>query len=985
MAEERKGITARALIIGALLCAVFSAVTVFLSNRYYLEMASTQIPVLPYAFLLAMVLLINPLTRLVRAIRPLTTPELLTVFIMGLVSAGIPIFGLAAQLVPVVGNLFNPSWNNTQSEWSRYVQPYVSETFFVAEAGIRDAAMRHKKAIEDLEHLRNVRDAALIYSTARKNYASAEAELHAYKATAMEDADNADAISRAESIVRVASRGLSSAQAKWVAISAGEEITSMPPEDAVDVYNKRITVQLATVENERKALDQIQARAFEKVIEFRRGLSGGLSAFPEVLPAGNETFGAYSERLNRTWHSWQALRSLREISDTSSRETNLQALDSAADHLRQLDNEKALAAEKEILSGYAKQKGNELERIVMGLQSLNEKRRKASQEDRQTILSRIQKLEARKKTIMEEQRIIDGKTDVIASHSATLGRLRGTAAEIRKIREELATIKPGASTEDLYNRVVVARSNLQVITPDAAAMFAGNAAWRTWLKPLLRWGILIALTYMVLMAFNLLIFRQWAHHEKLSYPLAQLPEELAGAGNNDSRILPPVFHSGLFWCGAAVSGGVLGWNLLCMTQAIPGLQPIDLMNRWKPFIENTTLAGLLPSAKSTIFFTLIGISFLVPQHISFSLWFFSLLYMAQLLFLVWLGYGGNEDSFPSDWWHTMNFRTAQGGGAILVFSSVVLWKCRRYIFCNFLSSGLRDLDAEEQVELRKASHLFVWGSFAIVLTLSLGLGAHPLYALVFYGITLLVTIGLIRAVTEGGVLGFQAWANPLHFIKTIFGMDKTWTSPALFSPLLVYMAVFFHDLKTFIAPAMANSIKIREDLSLQRRRFHIAVAAAIIIAVVVSLGTEIAMSYSYGADNMERWFHSVYPKRLFDQIATISRDPPQSAPFERGWMALGAGGMALLLYLRQTIFWLPHPIGLIMLVNPLMCTYWFSILLGWAAKSIVTRYGNKDTYGRAKNFFIGLIVGELILVILSAIFSIALKTNIGIDLNRNYF
>ena len=84
----------------------------------------------------------------------------------------------------------------------------------------------------------------------------------------------------------------------------------------------------------------------------------------------------------------------------------------------------------------------------------------------------------------------------------------------------------------------------------------------------------------------------------------------------------------------------------------------------------------MPSARSHIFFTLIGLTFLIPARISFSLWFFYLCYMVQLLILVGAGRGVNENSFPLEWYYTLNFQTAEGGGALMVFASVVLFKCR---------------------------------------------------------------------------------------------------------------------------------------------------------------------------------------------------------------------------------------------------------------------------------------------------------------------
>jgi hypothetical protein len=380
---------------------------------------------------------------------------------------------------------------------------------------------------------------------------------------------------------------------------------------------------------------------------------------------------------------------------------------------------------------------------------------------------------------------------------------------------------------------------------------------------------------------------------------------------------------------------------------------------------------------------MIGLTFLIPTKVSFSLWFFTVLYMVQLLIMVSMNLGVNEKSFPEEWWYTFNFRTAEGGGALIVFASVVLWKCRRYLLCAFMPGVTKDLEPDERRELRFSSVLFLASFTGIALILWQGLGANIWHTLFCLFIILVITIGLVRAVTEGGLLGFQAWVSPFHFIRSFTGMAKASTSPSIFAPLMVYYSILFLDIKTFIAPAMANSLKVRDDLRLSRARFHTLMAVAIVAAMVISVITAIMMSYSKGADQMAGWFYTSFPKSLFEKIATMTKTPPLPASAEAGWVVFGGAVMALLLYLRQSLFFLPHPIGLIMLVNPIMRYYWFSIFLGWAAKAVVTRYGGKNTYITVRGLFIGLIAGELIMVTLAMLLSVMLDIPIRLDLNRN--
>jgi len=336
--------------------------------------------------------------------------------------------------------------------------------------------------------------------------------------------------------------------------------------------------------------------------------------------------------------------------------------------------------------------------------------------------------------------------------------------------------------------------------------------------------------------------------------------------------------------------------------------------------------GLCYGARSAVMFTLVGLAFLIPQKVSFSLWFFHIFYFILLLGMVAFGYGQNESSFPTEWWYTHNFKTALGTGALLVFASLVLWKCKEMLLCAVRPNALGKIGPDENRELRIASGLFLFSFVALIICLWKLLGVNLFYAVFGVCILMVFTIGLIRAVAEGGVMGFQSHASPFHIIRDLFGMDKAFTSPSLFAPLIVDDA---------------------------------------------------------GADAMSGWFYTAFPKNTFTLIGNISKVPPMVSPSARGWLIFGALLMGALLYFRQNNFWLPHPIGLIMLINPLMASYWFSIFLGWLAKSLVTKYANKETYAKVRGLFIGLIVGEFLIVMLALIVATIFDCNTGnITLNR---
>ncbi|MBN1671524.1 MAG: hypothetical protein JXR37_10850 [Kiritimatiellae bacterium] len=936
-------ITARSLVLGILFAALFAILTVYFENRKYLIPTANQIPVLPYMLLLTSVLLLNPLCRLLRVVRQLSMAEILVVFTMGMVSSGISTFGLSAQLVPVIGAPFNQHWNTQQTEWNRYVVPFLNEHFFISEPGIRAAARDYCDAVDEAREMRKVDE-----MTARD-------------------------------------RGAAETVATGAAYPSQEAAQQM----------ERIRSQAELIAERKAVLVALEENAMKKVAVFRRGLPRELRAYPGFLPLAGDDANSYFGRMGRlvygkraAQHLRRALAAMRALpSDATlsaeARRAVAGRLKIAADILAPLGAADECESAKLALGERDTELAAAIVEFDRCLVELNERKRRVAAEAAKGLAREIRKLERRKERLNQSREKLATRLERALLQIEVTARVAAVLTDLKELRNALsgeqAAPHPVAAVR---RRINDALARFPSFDASWRRCLLGDVPWWHWTKPLLRWGLLIGFTYILLMTFNVLIFRQWAHNEKLIYPLAELPEILVGREDGGTRVVPDVFRSGLFWLGLAVSGGFMGWNLLAKTGAVPGLKPFDLGNWWGEYTRNTALAGLGSAGRSSIFFTMIGLAFLIPKHVSFSMWFFYVLFMVQTLVLVWTGYGVSLRSFPSEWWYTWNFCSAEASGALVVFASVVLFKCRKYLLSALWPASVRDLAVDDRRELRISSALFLACSAGLVVTLWRGMGANLYYAVFAYAIIMVVTIGLVRAVAEGGVLGFQAHIGPFHFVRHLFGFNKAWTSASLFAPLMVYHAVLFLDIKTFIAPAMANCLKIRDDLRLARGRFHAAMALAIFGSAAVAVVVTLMMCYDTGADAMHRWFHVGFPQGLFNRVADVAKTPPTPTSDGALWLLFGAGAMAALLFFRQRIFWLPHPIGLIMLVNPLIGGHWFSILLGWMAKTLVAKYGNKSVYVRARGFFVGLIVGEIAIVALAMTLSYAMNKNLGIDLNR---
>ncbi len=69
-----------------------------------------------------------------------------------------------------------------------------------------------------------------------------------------------------------------------------------------------------------------------------------------------------------------------------------------------------------------------------------------------------------------------------------------------------------------------------------------------WLQPVLWWAAFIFFLVFVMLCINVIMRRQWIEREKLSYPIIQLPLEMAEKGGT------PFFRNKLMWLGFAIAG-----------------------------------------------------------------------------------------------------------------------------------------------------------------------------------------------------------------------------------------------------------------------------------------------------------------------------------------------------------------------------------------------------------------------------------------------
>ncbi len=956
-------ITIRAFAIGFVLAGVFAWYTALRSNSKPHEtvLSGTQLPILPYLMIMIAVLAINPLLRLLRIVRRLTAAELLTIFVMCMVSNGIANYGWSGHIAPIISALSNPDWNTAQSKWDIYVEPFVRDYMFIAAEGTQERAAKLRQTTEELKTARDVYRFSRDLEESGAQIARIDAEIEALSRQA-ESSETAEKIRTLKLQRRMLRYALEYAQTRWKEFEGRYDRA-----EVMRSYESRIKQLEAQQEAQQAELNAAKEDVFKEIKRFRKGLPDELRAIPGILPIPGEGLTGYSYRVKRLTHGRSALKALKQAEEMlgdSSPNAVLPQLQTAIDELEPVAAIPELEQRKQKLGAQIDALREKRSALEEDLRDLRKERRRAEPARFDELDAKIDDLDGRVEEIKDEYKGYEEEiAESIAPHLKVTER-------VATARQQLIELRDAAQVSDADKDAFATKlTDTMVLFPTFDATLGrfliGQVKWSLWLRPLLLWGLIVVLTYVVMMSFNTLIFRQWAHHEKLTYPLAQLPMLMVDSGKEEDPIIPPMFKTGMFWSGFAIAFLILGWNFMAAKKIIPNIDGIPLDFPFAPYLRNSFLDPI-QRARFSILFTVVGLSFLVPTRISFSMWFFFLFYLAQVLVFCWLGFGQNTLSFPMDSKLLLGFCNAEGGGALLVFAVVVLYKCRGYLLCVFQPKLLTGLDQNSRRELRIASGVFIGASLALIAGFTWILGANLFYSILFYFVCLVVTIGLTRVVTEGGILAVQADFNQFHVIRHTVGMDKTFTHPSLYSPLWIVHALLYFDLKSFIAPAMANALKIKDELRLSRIRFYVGIGAAILLALAVSAVTTILIAYTRGADSMRSWNYGAFGRsQTLGTIKSMVSEMPVDENAGKWWLLVGMLLMAFILLSRRKLFWMVHPIGLIMLMNPLTRGYWGSILIGWACKSLVSKYGSKETYWRIRNFFIGLIMGELLACLLT--------------------
>lgn len=493
------------------------------------------------------------------------------------------------------------------------------------------------------------------------------------------------------------------------------------------------------------------------------------------------------------------------------------------------------------------------------------------------------------------------------------------------------------------------------LTPDAEAVrgfFMGlrqgeSIPWGAWIRPLLGWLIFLIPAYFVMIAIVVILRKQWVHREHLIFPLTVLPVAMSEPPEGN-RILSPFFRNRGMWIGFLIVFLLTSANALhSYWDFVPTVQLFDDV---KIFRNTTTLIIRLS-------FPVLAFTFLISTNLSFSLWFFNLVFLC--ISGVFNMAGVRLDENLGIYGTPNRIFAYIGMGALIAFVLAGLYNGREHlkgVFAKALGRRGGTDDSDEIMSYKTA----VWGMVASVAVMWVWLsivGLHPGIVPLYLVLAYIVFLGLTRIVSEGGLPTIVAAMIAPSVLTSMLGVNLIGASGMM---ALALMYVWCADVRIFPMAECAQGLKLAETCQPAKRRGILwAIVTALVISFVVSMIVSLVLSYKYGGITLNSWFFSGGPSAPFKLMADKMANP--SPPSMPGYflMAAGAAVTVALVFLRAVFPWFAlHPIGFavggVWLTNQL----WFSIFLAWLFKTLILRYGGPMVYKKVVPFFLGLVLGQ---------------------------
>lgn len=473
----------------------------------------------------------------------------------------------------------------------------------------------------------------------------------------------------------------------------------------------------------------------------------------------------------------------------------------------------------------------------------------------------------------------------------------------------------------------------------------GNTAvpWGHWILPLLVWSAFLTVIFWVMLCILTVVRKHWVEHERLLFPLTT-----------------PVFQM----VEGKVAEGVPFWRnrLVYIGMIYPLIfHGLAHINNYFPSVPRINAITLFPDyhfSQHTYFYpdpVHIGIGYLLPLDLLFSMWFFFWVRIAGYGYYIRIGVYDNN--------YFWLFRS-HGFGGFLMLALVALWTSRNELKIMIAKAFGRKVDYDDSDEPLPYAVAF-WGSIiGIVLIMTFCWGFLKInvwfalaYFLIFFACAL--TFSRIRAEAGWPYTHPMPEQTPDVFNKTLGG--TVLRDNAMGYGLLHTLCYGYFAATGAIA---MEAYRFGDLVGIRRRTLTKIMIAIVFLITLIGFASAVTMFYDLGA-NTTHPFYIQQGSGGFDWYLGSS----VTANYNKVWGTIrGAVIAGILSFLRMRFVWWPlHPLGWVTGNIEFMTVFWSGFLIAWIIKFIVSRYGGQKMSRELVPLFLGMIAGSVIISLIGSV------------------
>ncbi len=478
--------------------------------------------------------------------------------------------------------------------------------------------------------------------------------------------------------------------------------------------------------------------------------------------------------------------------------------------------------------------------------------------------------------------------------------------------------------------------------------------WGAWIAPVF-WAMSAGLAMAAIgLGLTAVFQKQWVRHERLTYPLAQVPLDLT-EGFDGKRGWPPFMRNWLFWVGFAVAALPLLWNLIeYWTPGFPRLAIFD------PYYgprgpRGAALSRYLQPFSYRILPPVLGFTFLCDLNILFSIWSLWLAGQTGLYGMSRVGFSvglAGQEAKPTAILGLFTHGVSMG------LAIWAIWVARGHLRKVF-EQVLRPPAGGETETAILSPRLAVLGI--------LGGGIY----MVFW----LYSAGYSAGIGLAWLLLF--WASILVVMKFLAASGFAYLFPS-FGTSILDMTVGASQMQdaTQVGIRLVNwrllagwrlpaALPHVERLVRPAKRVGWLVIGSLILGMLSAIIYTVSICYESGGSTFRTWSLVGAPVGMYEGIAkaVAETDRTVTDPGKIGVWVLGGVTAGVIQVMQSRFSWWPfHPLGVMLMSSGYVRLYVLDIFLVWLSKLLVLSFGGISLYRRIKPCCYGLIVGYVFAV-----------------------